>query len=113
MATRDGVRPWDPRTSRDERAHDTLPGSQRRGSNRPDPECPVMRIDRRGVIHPESAEFFGACGGHSFISQGHYGIDAHRTSSGEIAREQSHRAQECRHADKRDWIGRDNTVKQG
>src|SRR5580704_3434836 len=37
------------------------------------------------VIHPEPAEFFGACGGHSFVTQGHYGIDAHRPPGGNKA----------------------------
>src|SRR5207302_1175370 len=48
-----------------------------------------------------------------FITQGHHGVDAHRTSRGEIAREYRHRAQDYCDSDEGCRIGRGDPVEQG
>src|SRR5580704_4748984 len=56
------------------------------------------------VIHPEPAGFFGACGDHSFVTQGHYGIYAHRPTGGNKASHKCYGSNHEHNGRKGDWI---------
>src|SRR6266481_6736846 len=58
------------------------------------------------VIHAEPAEFFGDCGGRSFVTQGYYGIDAHRPPGRNKASHKCYGSNHEHDGRKGDWIVR-------
>src|SRR6266481_4581677 len=58
------------------------------------------------VIHPQPAEFFGDCGGRSFVTQGYYGIDAHRPPGRNKASHKCYGSNHEHDGRKGDWIVR-------